>query len=223
MPQDTTENQPNPQDVENAQSTPLGTVVTRNLFYRDGYRNLTRIALIQTVVIFGLVIGVIALVLSAEPQDRFFATTADGRLVPMVPLSQPNLSPAAVMSWTAQAATDVMTFGFHDFQMRMQDNSKYFTRRGWANFTEALERARFLEMVQTRQQVLTAAPASAPVLIQEGVVNGIYRWVIDMPLMVTFQTGASNDSQTINLRLFVVRVPTLDNPTGLAIQQWIAR
>jgi intracellular multiplication protein IcmL len=202
---------------------PLDTVITRNLFYRDGYRNLTRLAIIQGLVIIVLLLALTMTILLSKPQDRFFATTADGRLVRMVALDEPNLNDAALVSWVARASSDVMTFGFHDYQKRMQDNSIYFTRRGWQSFTEALQKSRIVETVEKNQQIVTAAPQKAPVIIQQGMVNGLYRWIIEMPLIVTYQAGATQQSSTINVQLVVVRVSTLDSPSGVGIQQWIAR
>lgn len=201
----------------------LKTVVTRNAFYRDGYRNLIRLVLIQSLAVIGLIIGLIFSISMSKPQDRFFATTSDGRLVRMIPLGQPNLNDAALVSWAARAASEIMTFGFHDYQRRLQESSTYFTRRGWQSFTEALDRARIIEAVEKNQQIVTAAPQAAPVIIQQGLVNGIYRWVVELPIIVTYQSGAAQQSNVVNVRLIIVRVSTLDSPSGIGIQQWIAR
>jgi len=201
----------------------LEAVVSRNIFYKDGYRNLQKIAILQALAIC-ILIGALAITIGvSRPQDRFFATTADGRLIRMIPLNQPNMNDAAVISWAARAASDVMTFGFHDYQRRLQESSIHFTRRGWQSFTEALQRSRVMEGVQKSQQVVTAAPKSAPVIIQQGLVDGIYRWVVELPLIVTYQSGTAQQSDTLNVQLVIVRVSTLDSPSGVGIQQWVAR
>lgn len=202
---------------------PLEAVVTRNLYYRDGYRNLVKIAIIQSMAIVALIIALTVTIMSSRPQDRFFATTSDGRLIRMIALNEPNMNDAALVSWSARAASDVMTFGFHDYQRRLQEASSYFTRRGWQSFTEALERSRLMEGVTKAQRVVTAAPKSAPVIIQQGLVDGIYRWIVELPLIVTYQSGTAQQSDTVNVQLVIVRVSTLDSPSGVGIQQWIAR
>lgn len=200
----------------------LTAVVTRNEFYRDGYRLMQKIAFFEGIAILALVSTLILFMIVTEPQNRYFATTSDGRLIPMVALSQPNLSDAALLSWVAQATTETMTFGFHDYRARLQENSKYFTRRGWESFTSALQASRVIEAVETRQQVVSAVPSSAPIIISEGVVGGQYRWIIEMPLVVTYKSGSSSRPDSMQVRLMVVRVPTLDNPSGVGIEQWIA-
>lgn len=200
----------------------LGAVMVRNEFYRDGYRNLLRLAVLQSLVIIGLVGAIFFVVQTHQPENRYFATTEDGRLVPLVPLNQPNLSGPALMSWVAQAATEVMTFGFNDYRRRLQEASRNFTRSGWESFTEAMERARIIETVEANQQVVSAAPEAAPILVSEGVVNGRYQWVIEMPLRVSYQSGNRVQSNSLLVTLVVVRVPRLESPNGVGIEQWIA-
>lgn len=207
----------NPDDVSG-----LGNVVIRNEFYRDGYRNLLRLAVLQSLIILGLVGAMFFVIQIHQPENRYFATTEDGRLIPMVGLNEPNLSTPALMSWVAQAATEVMTFGFNDYRRRLQEASRNFTRRGWESFTSALQRSRIIEMVEANQQVVTSAPRGAPVLQSEGAVAGRYQWVVQVPLVVTYQSGQRTKNDNMLVTVVVVRVPRLETPNGVGIEQWIA-
>lgn len=201
----------------------IGSVIVRNEFYRDGYRTLLRVAVIEAMIILALVGAMYFVIQVHQPENRYFATTEDGRLVPMVALSEPNLSVPALMSWSAQAATEVMTFGFNDYKRRLQQASRNFTRLGWVSFTSALEKSRIIEMVEANGQVVSAAPASAPILISEGIVNGRYQWQVQVPLVVTYQAGSSVRDDRMLVTLLLVRVPKLESPNGIGIEQWIAR
>ena len=200
----------------------LGRVVVRNEFYRDGYRTLLRLTLIMSIIIVGLIGAMYFVIQTHQPENRYFATTEDGRLVPMVALSEPNLSTPALMSWVAQAATEVMTFGFNDYRRRLQEASRNFTRRGWESFTGALERSRIIELVEANQQVLTAAPQGAPIVVSEGLVAGRYQWEILMPLVLTYQAGARTRTDRLLVTIVVVRVPRLESANGVGIEQWVA-
>lgn len=200
----------------------LGAVVVRNEFYRDGYRTILKLALLQTLVILGLIGAMLFVVHIHQPENRYFATTEDGRLIPMVALNEPNLSTPALMSWVAQAATEVMTFGFNDYRRRLQEASRNFTRRGWESFTKALQQSRIIEMVEANQQVVTSAPRGAPVLDREGVVQGRYQWIIQLPMIVTYQSGAQKRSDSLMVTIVIVRVSRLESPNGVGIEQWIA-
>ncbi len=200
----------------------LNRVMIRNEFYRDGYRTILKLALLQTVVILGLIGAMFFVIHVHQPENRYFATTEDGRLVPMVALSQPNLSTPALMSWVAQASTEVMTFGFNDYRRRLQEASRNFTRRGWESFTTALQNSRIIEMVEANQQVLTAAPQGAPILQSEGIVRGRYQWTVQLPMILTYQSGSKTRNDRLLVTLVVVRVSRLESPNGVGIEQWIA-
>lgn len=200
----------------------LGQVVLRNEYYRDGYRLALRIAVIESFIIVALVAIMFFVIKVHQPENRYFATTEDGRLIPMVSLTQPNLSNPALMSWVAQAATETMTFGFNDYRRRLQEASRNFTPRGWESFTGALQAARIIESIEKNGQVITAAPRGAPVLNSEGVVNGQYQWIIQIPMVMTYQSGSKTRSDNWIVTIVVVRVPRLESPNGVGIAQWIA-
>lgn len=200
----------------------LNAVVTRNAFYQDGYRALIRIVAIEAVAIVGLIIAFILFIAFTEPKNNYFATTEDGRLVPLVPLASANLSHPALISWSSQAVTDVMTFGFHDFRRRLQESSRYFTRGGWGSFTEALNNSGLIDSVKNNRQVLTAVPISAPIIRSEGVLDGRYQWEIEVPLRINVQFGQTSRVISQTIRLTIVRVSRLENPSGIGIEQWVA-
>ncbi len=200
----------------------LGTVLIRNEFYRDGYRSLLKLVLLEGVAVLALIGIMFFIVNGKKPENRYFATTEDGRLIPMVPLSQPNLSSPALMSWVAQAATEVMTFNFNDYRRRLQESSRNFTQRGWDSFTTALQSSRMMERVEANQQIVTAAPRGAPVIQSEGLVLGRYQWVVQVPMIVTYQSGPKMNSDNLMVQMIVVRVPRLESPSGIGIEQWLA-
>ncbi len=200
----------------------LGAVVVRNEFYRDGYRTMLRVVMMLVLVIAAQIAVMVYVVKTNRMEYRYFATTEDGRLIPMAPLNEPNLSSPALMSWVAQAATEVMTFGFNDYRRRLQEASRNFTRRGWESFSSALQRARIIETVEVNQQVLTAAPTGAPVIQSEGMVQGRYQWVVQMPMALTYQSGAKTRTDNLMVTLVIVRVPRLESSNGVGIEQWIA-
>ena len=196
----------------------LGAVVIRNQFYRDGYRSLLKVAFLEACIIVGLIIAIFFVIHTNQPENRYFATTEDGRLVPMVPLNQPNLRSPALMAW----GTEVVTFAFNDYGPPLREPSQNFSRRGWESFTQALQRARIIEMVEANQQVVTAAPQGAPILQSEGLVNGRYQWTVQVPMIVTYQSGAKTRSDRLLVTVVVVRTPRLESPNGVGIEQWIA-
>ena len=65
------------------------------------------------------------------PRNHYFATTEDGRLIPMTSLDERNMSKEALMSWASQAVSETMSFGFSDYRRRFEAASGNFTKNGY--------------------------------------------------------------------------------------------
>ncbi len=199
----------------------LNDIAVRNNYYRDGYRILKLATVVQGGLALVMAITILYLLNVQDIKYVYFATTEDGRLVKMSALSEPNLSSPALMSWSAQAVSQTMTFGFHDYKKRLQESSRFFTRAGWGKFTEALEASGIMDGVESNQQVVTAAPKRAPIIVREGMANGRYEWYVEIPMSITYKAGAKVRAESPLVRLKIVRVPKLENPHGVGIEQWI--
>ncbi len=216
-PQKTAATRPDSKDASG-----LGRVVVRNEFYRDGYRLALRVAVIQCFIIFGLIGAMFFIINVHQPENRYFATTEDGRLIPMVPLTQPNLSTPALLSWVAQSTSETMSFSFSNYRRNLQESSRHFTRAGWESFSTALQQARIIESIEANTQEVTAIPRGAPILKSEGVSGGQYQWVVQIPMLLSYVSGSKSRSDNWIITLVVVRVPRLESPNGVGIAQWIA-
>ncbi len=199
----------------------VATILSRNAFYRDGYRLLLRISLIQ-ILIIGLLIFLIAgLALSMKPRSIYFATTSDGRIINIAPLSEPYLTPAQVIAWTAATAQNVMRFGYYDYRDRLQQISSSFTTTGWTSFNKALKEANFIDAIQARRLVVTMDINAAPEIQNAFVHNGVYTWYVQFPVTIKFDGEQPPQPINTTLHIQVVRVSTLQNPDGVSIEQWV--
>ncbi|MBL1148367.1 MAG: type IVB secretion system apparatus protein IcmL/DotI [Pseudomonadota bacterium] len=209
------------QSAQNTSQQGLEIVLARSAHYQAGFKNMLRVVVFESLAILGLVAALIIYMNVSKPHDIYFATTHDGRQIPLVPLNQPNMQTPALLSWAAQAASEIMTFGFNDYQQRFQKSSRHFTPEGWEKFLGAMRRSRIIESVEGTQQIVTAVPRSAPILTGEGLFNGRYRWLVQLSLLVTYQSGQDKKTTTMTVYLTIERVSTVDSPNGLGISQWI--
>jgi len=208
------------QRMGNAAKAPLNRQKLQTEFYRDRFHRLVQMALFNAVIIAALIITIIFYMFQTRPDNRFFATTIDGRILQLTALDHQNLSDSALFAWLVEAAMDTMSFGFHDFQRRLQGSTQYFTRDGWESFASMLQEMRLIETLEQGQMVVSMVPRSAPIVIQRGVVEGRYRWVIDMDFNVTLQGRGQGGVRPLRLRLTIDRVPALENVKGVAIARW---
>ncbi|MGE4350933.1 MAG: DotI/IcmL/TraM family protein [Bdellovibrionales bacterium] len=203
-------------------SDAISTVLTRNAFYRDGYRLLLRISILQGVIIVLLVASLVTMALSVDTQYVYFATTSDGRVINIVPLNEPYRSRGEVVAWAARKAQDVMRFGYNDFRQRLQDTSTNFTPSGWESFTKAMKEARILEAVEARRLTVSMQIGAAPEVKNAFEKDGVYTWYLQFPVLIKFDGAGAPSDMSATLVLQIVRVSTLQNPEGISIEQWIA-
>lgn len=199
----------------------VATVLNRNAFYRDGYRILMRISMIQTLVIGLLVLAIVGLAMTVKTRSVYFATTSDGRIINIVPLNEPYLSQAQVIAWAASTVQNVLQFGYHDYRNRLQQASNNFTQTGWASFEKALKEANFMLTIEARKLVVTTEISAAPEIQNEFVRDGVYSWYVQLPVVIRFDGDQPPQPIQTTLRLQIVRVSTLQNPDGVSIEQWV--
>jgi len=199
----------------------LKLVRLRNNFYRDSYRRVLAVLLFMVVANIGL-LGLLAYRMTHVTPTRYFATSADGRITPLQPLSQPLVSVSALLQWANQAAVDAYSYNFVNYRKQLQAASEYFTPSGWRTYEAALKSSRNLETVIARKLVVTAVATGAPVILDQRVVNGRYAWKVQMPLLVTYQSASTLFQQPLVVTMIVTRVSMRDVPKGIAISQFIA-
>lgn len=199
----------------------LETVVSRNHFYRDNYRRVLSALLLMVVINVGLV-GVVLYQVSHRPSPEYFATSADGKITKLSPLSTPVVPTHELLQWANTAAVAVNTYTFVNYRKELQTASEYFTPDGWRNYQKALKDSGNLDMVTSRRLIATAVATGAPVVIDQGLISGRYAWKVQIPLLVTYESASTNIKQPITVTMIITRVPVLNIPKGIAIAQFYA-
>ena len=188
--------------------------------YRQGFRNLVRIVQIQALAIIVLVGVVYHYVNDVVPQDRYFAQTAEGGIMPLVSLDDPNQNMDALLSWSEQAVVDILTFGFNDIDQRFAYSQRYFSPEGWKTFATAMVASQLLSNVKTYQQIITSIPAKPAQILSWGYQNGKYTWEVYVPVIMTTRAGKNRSPKVVNVMLKIIKLPTSENPRGMGIDSW---
>ena len=140
----------------------------------------------------------------------------------LVALTEPNLTDDAILSWATTSITEILTFGFGDFDKRILSQRNRFTDEGWASFVNVLLKRGWQENFKSNQLVLTTVPSDEPVIVSKGLDEDMdYIWIVEMPIVMTFATN-NNVSRAENhlVRLVIRRVPAKDNVVGIGIKSW---
>lgn len=193
----------------------------RNNFYRDNYRRALA-AVLFLLLINIILVGIIFYQIANRPAPQYFATSTDGRITPIFPLSEPMVAPSELLQWANRAAVAAYTYNFVDYRDAFQRVQNNFTPDGWDYFVKALQDSKTLEMVTTKKLVASAVATGAPVILEQGVVNGRYSWKVQMPMLVTYQSPSEQVQQPIVITMIVTRVPTVNMPRGIAIASFVS-
>lgn len=151
------------------------------------------------------------------PEPRYIVQQNDGTLVPVVPLSKPIANKNAVSQHVADAITAMNAVDFKNFRRQLMDASVYFTRSGWNRYKDELIASGTLEAIEKRQLVLSSVVLRPPTIVREYDINGVYAWDVEVPFQIQYQGQGFNQTQNLTARVTVARIPTTENPKGIAI------
>ncbi len=193
----------------------------RNNFYRDNYRRVVGALMVLLVIVVTLV-GVVFYQIVNRPEPKYFATTVDGRIMPLFSLSEAMLSPGELLQWAHRSAITAYTYNFVNYRDAMQQLQNQFTSAGWRYYEDALRTARTLEMVIAKKLVVSAVATGTPVILDQAVISGRYSWKVQVPLLVTYQSPNEQTRQSMVVTMIISRVPTVDMPKGIAIVSFVS-
>lgn len=196
-----------------------GAILMRNAVVREEAVTKARIMTISGGLIAFLVV-LLALVAARPRETAYFATTAGGRIIPIVGLTHPIASDATVGLFAARALMAANTYDSANYKIMLsRAANKYFTKEGWNQYLIALKKSGNLKFVKDQQVMVSAIPTGAPVAIIPGeVVHGRYQWVFQIPMQITYSSLNQRVPQTAIFTITVVRVNVTQHPSGLAVQ-----
>lgn len=192
-------------------------------FTQDGERFLKHFIWIQRVLIV-MILALFPFYLNIhQKENRYFPTTIEGRLVPDVELSEPNIEKANLASWVSSVLTKSMSIGYHDYNRRLRSVSGNYTRNGWQEFTNFLEEQRLFRQLNRDRALMQAVPRIAPILEEKGIDDTVapprYYWRLEVRYRLDFLQTMSQ-TKSFEILVTVVRVPKLENGIGIAIDGW---
>ena len=76
-----------------------------------------------------------------------------------------------------------------------------------------------LDAVTKRQLIVNAVPGGAPVILNQGILDGRYAWRVQMPLLVTYRSSSDVYHNTWIVTMVITRVSAATHERGIAINQ----
>ena len=198
-------------------------VVERALFYRDGFRNLVMIAIIEAIAILVLIIClIIAIYGVAHKQSTYFAMAPNGSLQTMIPLNEPTIPESRMAQIVSNYATCVYTYDYVNFRKQLALCEPGFTTNGWVRFVKELEASKTMALVQTEQIVVSSAAINAPIVADRGLIEGVMAWKVEMPIRVTYSGRQNKTTEDYKVTMTVARANQTEHSDGIAISNIVS-
>lgn len=141
-------------------------------------------------------------------------------------LSNPNRTTDEILSTAERLAVDSLTFSPLKLADNLQEAKKRFTQQGWIDYGTFLRESKLYDMVRLERYGIATIVNGNSMIMTKGAVAGAYRWLVDLPLMVTFiQKDAQGQEKSVNggnFRLVVQigRAKQGAGVDGLQIESW---
>lgn len=136
-----------------------------------------------------------------------------------VPLDKPLLSLQGMRTWVEENLPQLITLTAQNHAQELRDNKIYFSEKGFRAFLAFLGENKISDNVMDNNLDLTVMLENSPNILADSVFNGVYRWNIDLPLMLSYR-GRSAEQSRVTINMDIIRVPFGQNADGLAIDHW---
>lgn len=201
---------------EQKASSDIQVVELRDSFYRD---SIGKIIFVIASLLLGLalLIALSIYIYLDKPPPVTFPVGDEWRVQPPVQLNEPYLTVPEVLQWVSDVLQKSFVYDFRNYNNQVKAASQYFTPDGWKTFLNQLNIYVNYNTVQANKVFVQGTPA-AVLLVNRGENSaGVYTWIIQMPIKLTFSGYKPLPSKTLPLEVRVVRVPTANNLMGVAI------
>lgn len=186
-------------------------------------RAAVKLNLILSGVIFLLVIySAIVTWYAVHPVREYFAAD-NGRIVKLVPLSEPHQNNQSVIQFVRDSLNESFTLDFLNYKKQLEDVRPYFTDKGFSSFLEQLKKSGILDTVTDKRMNLYISTGTG-ILKQKGIANGRYYWIVQVPVEIKL-TGQTTElpAQRLIASVKVERIDVLDSIIGIAIAQLVTK
>ncbi len=186
----------------------------RAVYGSEGAMQMTFLIMTLVAALIVCTISLIALY-KKIPTPKYFAVTPERQFFKLPPENEPSLSQGLLQNWVTTFALASHTFDFYHFDEQVAVMEKYFTPDGYRQYLDTIEN--FRTDVIEKKQMVSCTVIEAPLIRKSTVIDNVYEWNIDVPLMIRYDSASESRNQKRRLSLRVRRYPDADNPYGIAV------
>lgn len=141
-------------------------------------------------------------------------------------LSEAHRSSSQVGDWLSGIVTQALSINPSEY--KPETFSGYFTPYALQEYNTYLSSNQVMEGLKANHLKLSAFAEGKATMIQEGQLEGYYRWVFRVPVMLTYydqsaktlKGAAPSQTQRVSVNVQISRVPLKQAADGMVIERW---
>lgn len=189
-----------------------------NAFYRI-YQPRFIFMLMGAIVVAMIWVGIVVFQVYYRPLPTFYAIQPNGQRMVLQPQDLPSLKPDTILHFASKAAVAAYTFDFVNYKAEINAVRPYFTSAGWRNYLDSV--AEVIKGITANKLFISAVTNGVPIISNQGELDGVYSWRVQIPFLVTYQSAQSVEQEKYTVLITVIRVPTTLDPIGIGIDSFV--
>ncbi|MEM6781062.1 MAG: DotI/IcmL family type IV secretion protein [Pseudomonadota bacterium] len=159
----------------------------------------------------------------ADPLDRNLSAAER-----TMPLNEANRSYTDLEAWVNIAISEALSFDAIDYYSTLAEMRKnYFTKEAYEQYQESLKKYNIAQYLSESAMSTTVLIEETPALMNEGVVDGRYRWLYDVPVTISYRDKLRRSSDPdlpqnvgVRIRMQIGRIMDENDPMALRVDTW---
>lgn len=143
------------------------------------------------------------------------------------PLNQPHRDNKEISAWLTTATSEAMTFDQPDYKALLKKDEQYFNETGKTEYMKFLNDHNIIKVLESGKYDVRSFVQGQPLLLNEGAVNGVYRWLYEVPMMVSYMDRGAKSykdlepvNQQLTLTVQVGRIGGVMEGEAIVIERW---
>lgn len=154
----------------------------------------------------------------AAPLNPPSLAISDDTITPRIAIDKPNFDDSELNVWLLKTVTQLFTYNLQDYPSQLSRNQFYLLPEAQTQYLSILNDMAHLGDYTTTEVISSMIVAkAAPILYDQGLSSGRYYWVFDIPVEVSFSGSVQIPTQTMALRLIIVRTSMENDVDGIKI------
>jgi hypothetical protein len=130
-----------------------------------------------------------------------------------IPVQAAPLDETALAVWANEAIVATYSFNYTNFIQRQKEIAKYFTAKGWTDYSTVFLASKLPETVKANSYFVSAVATLPPKINAKSA----SQWQATMPLLVVYQNPQYQQKQTLEVTINFSQAPAGQGVRGLAI------